>query len=826
MAKAKKLGGGKLAGQKVAFVGKFGYADHMRDELNTAAETAGANVVDGETTEPDILVEGAGVGGKSPAAVAKLQKKYPALQVIDLAGFYRLLVPTPEEFIALMTGRPQGYEFWNQLQNQLVQSGTLLDLTGSDFRTAKLSGCVLYRVKLDDADFREATLDNVRFDEVKGARFDRATMTDGSFTNATDCSLRNVTMNDIRWNPAKFVRCDFTGATLAIPTGSHTTAIDCNFSKADMHGSDLDQSCFSNNDFTGANLTGAHLAKSDFTGANLSGADLSRADLRDVKFVNADLRKAKLRDAILSGADLTGAMIDGADFTGATLTGVNVSGLDLSKAKNLNPVAARSAGPYLRDLAKVANQSQRFTTTIEMELGPDEYVVLQPSLARYGSRGYPSAGYNHQTPGGSFGNSVDAPTFEQGILNLVDMWSRGTVKIDTIKVVASKCPMKGKELNELVIAAWHEALGLPIPSATDLEKQQAKAATDAATLRMTMLAELSGGTTGVKKWNARSDKERAKVGKLRRMDFAGAKLSGVELGNLDLQGTKFDEASLSKANLGGCQLQNATFTNADLKEAWLASSKCSDASFEGAVLKKCNLRAATFLRSNFRGTDLTGADFSYSDVCGADFTNADFSDVVFFHTKFDEKTVLPSGFVPPEGMVWKGVGLRPGTPPPPPAAKPGTLDFPAFVQNLSNKVDAARLQKVTAMLKAERFQLFADVKADSVMGVVKSQTSGDLVYSCRLASDGTYGCCTQNLRPCGGLRGSLCKHLLVLVVGLAKAGQLDSATAEGWVDASKAKKPELDQDVMSEAFLRYKGAEAGEVDWRPTETIPEDFYAV
>jgi hypothetical protein len=30
---------------------------------------------------------------------------------------------------------------------------------------------------------------------------------------------------------------------------------------------------------------------------------------------------------------------------------------------------------------------------------------------------------------------------------------------------------------------------------------------------------------------------------------------------------------------------------------------------------------------------------------------------------------------------------------------------------------------------------------------------------------------------------------------------------------------------MSATFIRYKGAEAGEVDWRPTETIPEDYYA-
>jgi hypothetical protein len=31
---------------------------------------------------------------------------------------------------------------------------------------------------------------------------------------------------------------------------------------------------------------------------------------------------------------------------------------------------------------------------------------------------------------------------------------------------------------------------------------------------------------------------------------------------------------------------------------------------------------------------------------------------------------------------------------------------------------------------------------------------------------------------------------------------------------------------MSEALLKYMGAEAGEVDWRPMETIPEDYYAL
>ncbi|HMP03009.1 MAG TPA: hypothetical protein PKD86_00490 [Gemmatales bacterium] len=139
--------------------------------------------------------------------------------------------------------------------------------------------------------------------------------------------------------------------------------------------------------------------------------------------------------------------------------------------------------------------------------------------------------------------------------------------------------------------------------------------------------------------------------------------------------------------------------------------------------------------------------------------------------------------------------------------------------------DPARLQKALAMLKADRFQLFAQVMPDAVLGVVKSQTDPGLVYSCRLSSNGDFACCTQNLNICGGLRGALCKHLLVLIIGLTQSGELDPQRVRRWMNASRSNGPTLDKDAMGETFLRYKGAEAGEVDWRPTETIPEDYYA-
>lgn len=161
-----------------------------------------------------------------------------------------------------------------------------------------------------------------------------------------------------------------------------------------------------------------------------------------------------------------------------------------------------------------------------------------------------------------------------------------------------------------------------------------------------------------------------------------------------------------------------------------------------------------------------------------------------------------------------------------PASSGAKIDLPKFIKTLTENVDSSRMSKVKSMLRADRFQLFSEVTDEHVTGVVKSQTDGDLVYACRLGKTGEFFCCTQNLNHCGGLRGALCKHVLVLIIGLAQSGQLGPELAHQWAGASRKKKPALDKDAATATFVRYKGAEAGEVDWRPTETIPEDFYAM
>jgi uncharacterized protein YjbI with pentapeptide repeats len=153
-------------------------------------------------------------------------------------------------------------------------------------------------------------------------------------------------------------------------------------------------------------------------------------------------------------------------------------------------------------------------------------------------------------------------------------------------------------------------------------------------------------------------------------------------------------------------------------------------------------------------------------------------------------------------------------------------DIGTFLTALELRIEKEKIKKATSMLKKAGFQLYSDVTDAFMSGVVKSQTDPGLVYACRINHDGSYACCTQNLNICGGLRGSICKHLLVLIIGLVKAEKLDPTVIDGWVAKSMHEKAALDKEQMGEVFIKYKGAEAGEVDWRPTETLPEDYYAV
>jgi hypothetical protein len=159
-----------------------------------------------------------------------------------------------------------------------------------------------------------------------------------------------------------------------------------------------------------------------------------------------------------------------------------------------------------------------------------------------------------------------------------------------------------------------------------------------------------------------------------------------------------------------------------------------------------------------------------------------------------------------------------------PASLPA--DLPALVTWLETVCDKSRLEKVTAMLKTTRHQLFCDATPDRLIGIIRSQRSTQLFYACQIGSDGVFGCCDPELNPCmGQLKNKPCKHLLVLMLALMNAKKISIQQVVDWI-CNIQTKPKVDEMLMAETLIKYKDAESGTVDWRPVESIPEDYYAL
>ncbi len=485
----------------------------------------------------------------------------------------------------------------------------------------------------------------------------------------------------------------------------------------------------------------------------------------------------------------------------------------------------------LQELAEAAEPAGRFHMDADLSL-PSGWTL---SVEITGYKGDPTwqgyVGVMKVREGGDEERWPSTPVDDLGAAfrHVVAQFPKAVLQPGSVKISMQKGTTSSVKLTPVAEQAWHEAYGLPIPSNEELAARRKRGKQARKDRDHRVVALLATDRAGVEEYN-RLNLERRAALDYRRVDLAGRALDGVEFAGANLEGADLAGASLAGASFGSVlapgRLKKAKLVAANLAGAKLQGCRCGDADFSRADLTGAEARYASFSRARFVDANLAGASFARADLRGADFTGASMAGVVLTRATFDETTRWPKKFRLPAGLVWKGKGADPSkAPTKAEKAKGRPADFPGFLDRLKQVADKSKLEKATDMLKADRFRLFARVEADHVVGVVKSQSDGSMVYSCRLGADGSYACCTQNLNLCGGLRGSPCKHLLVLIVGLTQAGEFDPGTAHDWAQSSRGQKPALDKDAMTETLLRFKGVEAGEVDWRPTETIPEDFYS-
>ncbi|HXU01306.1 MAG TPA: pentapeptide repeat-containing protein [Polyangia bacterium] len=786
-----------FAGKSVAIVET---RDHIRDPLQKLLQAEGAKVVKDVTPALDMLVT------KDEGATSPLERRAQQLnkagkakiEIISEWGLRKSLLPTRDETLAMLRGDAKSRDRWD---DRMLLGGHSVNLSGESFRGADLRDVSLESVKLDGADLRDTKLKTLP-QPIKGANLDGAHFTWGILC-AIGCSMKGIEV--VGPTDVDFSGSDLTGATL-----TESNNLGHLYKKTILRDAKLTRWSLQEANLEGADLTGADLRKAEitkakaqgavFARANLTGADLSGADLR-----GADLRGADLTGANLTGTDLTGAKVDGATFDDAILTtSTKLGKVATRKAKGFalpeNPFVA---GPCIKKLEGIMTKAKvEAEVRVDLEKG---CVKLKVHTYRGGGAIYhqwrpdPLDLSKVQGGGGSGYSNTVAAAFEA----VSGRWLKGRLRPDTLKVSSKGSPVSGKELKDLFLGAWREAMGAEAAESADAAKGKVA---PTGKERAATLLDLLRGKGGVEKWNALASAERTPAGGFRGADLANANLAGVDFRDLDFQKAKFDGADLDGAALGASKLAGASFAAANMR---------------GAVLRRAVVRGASF-----RGARLADADFTGTDVRKVDFTDAKLTGADFEEAVFDETTILPLGFRPPKDMVWKGKSADPRVAPKSASGAPKVIDASALMKRLVSQTDKSRFDKALKMLKADRFKLFVEVNDDRLDGVVKSQTDKELVYVCALAADGSYACCSQNLNPCGGLRGALCKHLLVLIIGLVKGGQIEPTRVDGWIAAGRGRAPSLEKDAMARILLRFKGAESGEVDWRPMETVPEDYYAM
>jgi uncharacterized protein YjbI with pentapeptide repeats len=386
-----------------------------------------------------------------------------------------------------------------------------------------------------------------------------------------------------------------------------------------------------------------------------------------------------------------------------------------------------------------------------------------------------------------------------------------------VQVRGRGLPVTAAEFKEALLAGLAEAYGREAPAEPEV---------DARPVASEWFEALKSGRAGVRRWNALKADERRAVD-LSGIGLKDADLSGFKLRGVRAKGAILRGAKLTRAELGESVIEGADLSGSDLSRAEFRGARASEANFKKAKLVGADLRDGLFAGASFAGADLTDADLRDATLIRADFTGATFDGVNVDGATFDGRTAWPAGFTIPAEVYFVGKDTDPRLVGKGKSAV--AVDIHGLIARLRGLIDPKRMKRTADMLKSGKNQLFAQIDTDNVRGIVRSQREVDLIYSCVLTDDGGYACCTPDLEPCMGLRGEPCKHLLVLLIGLARAGQLDVAAVDRWLMAAKGKPHRWNnstKDHVSDSLLRYKGVQAGEVDWRPTETIPEDFYAM
>lgn len=787
-----------------------------RSQLGTLIAARGGTVAEDIVVGTSYVVLDAARRTPEPAQ----QAASVGATVLTLDELYALLCPSRDEALALLRGGRASAEQW-AARLPLATSPVAIDLTGADLRNLDLTGFLFRRCDFTGANLGGVTLDNVTFVGAQGLDLRKIASARGlTISSARHCDFDDIDLTGVKLD-GRFEECTFRRTVLRDAEAGSVELRDCIATEGDWSGADFSGCVALKLNALTLRCHGTHLNRANFTEARLDGADFTSAVLEEATFENthvehacfgrANLRGANFIEAVVNGTDYRNANLAEADFTGAKVTHANFTAANLRGTKLVRTTAKRKTTttpansvlampvptlpPALAALREGLNAAPNWVLSFAL-------VTSAAGLQRWT---FETLGKGRvRTTSTTRGEVVQAQVTDwfQALLDLQATNRDALPQLDTVRVLPVAL---GTALEMVPCGALSTLFGLPAP---------AEAAPVSLLTALTGGVEvfLRHGEPAVTQWNLAHDIERRALAECQNVNLAGLNLAGIEFSHLDASGANLERADLTNALFRQTILQHARLGRAILKGANLGGADCRGASAEKVDLSGTTMQGADWRGANLREANLKKANLHQARFQAADLSDANLSEVAAHGTQYDDSTRFPDGYKPGTGWVSTSA-----------TEEPAPADFNAFYHQLSNLV-AHLGRDVFSLHGAQVAPLWAQVTEDGLRGVVPEAANATTFRACHLSSAGAHQCGTQNFTLCEDAAKGLCKHLVALLLDLAKTERLPLGDAARWARLSLAHEGQLDKNLLAAIFAQY--ADSTQSDYRPNETLPEDYYAL
>jgi uncharacterized protein YjbI with pentapeptide repeats len=797
-----------------------------RSQLGTLITLRGGSVADAIAPGLTYVVLDPVRKATSGTSEPEQQATSAGARVIYLDDLHTLLCPGRDEALDLLRGGPANAERWAAIL-PLATSSAEIDLAGADLSGLNLAGFTFRRCNLAGANLAGVNFDGATFVGLHDAVFRKA----GSMRGLTISSARGCDFDDLDLAGVKldgrFDKCTFRRTILREAEAASVEFLDCVATEADWSQANFAGCVATKLNALTLRCQGTQLNHANFTEARLDGADFTDAALEEAVFEGAHLEHSCFGRANLHGANFSGGTVEGTDFRGANLadadfTSTKVTGADFGNANIRGAKLVRPGAVGKKKTTTTPTQTSAQATPSVPQLVP-QLAQLRDALNQAPNwvlsfalvtEAHGLQRWTFETQGkGRFRTTCD--TRGEAVQNTTTDWVQVLVdlhatnrtalpQVDTVRVLPRAL---GESLELLPAQAICSLFGIAVPQE--------------APLPVSLLTALTGGVESflrkseesLQRWNATPSLERKVLADCRNVNLSGLKLAHLEFGELDASGVNFEKTDLSGAQLSKTILRHAHLREARLKDANLVSADCRGADAEKADLTNARLTSSDWRGANLQSANLKTADLKQARFQAADLSDANLSDVKVENTQYDEGTRFPEGFKPGRGWVSTSA-----------SADEAPADFNALVTTLTGLFGFARWRDLTSLFNAGLVPLWSEGNPDGMRGVVPEAAKSTAFRACHLTSSGGHQCGTQNFALCDEGRTGVCKHLMVLLLDLARRERIPLGNAVAWARLSLAHDGALDRTALAAIFAAY--AESTQSDYRPNETLPEDYYAL